>query len=49
MLLHERAQERSFMAANEFALTADSHHAARTFNGYVQTVPSSRGQRMKKN
>jgi len=36
MLLNDRAQQRSFLAANESALTAHSHHAARTFNGYVQ-------------
>jgi hypothetical protein len=35
-LLNDRAQQRSFLAANESALTAHSHHAAHTFNGYVQ-------------
>ena len=36
MLLNDRAQQRSFLAANESALTAHSHDAACTFNGYVQ-------------
>ena len=36
MLPNDRAQQRSFLAANESALTAHSHRGARTFNGYVQ-------------
>jgi len=34
--LNDRAQQRSFLPADESALTAHSHHAAGAFNGYVQ-------------
>jgi len=44
MLLNDRAQQSSFLAANESAPAAHSHRAARTFNGYFTTVQSSRGQ-----
>jgi hypothetical protein len=36
MLLNDCAQQRNFPAVNEFALTAHSHYAPRTFNGYLQ-------------
>jgi hypothetical protein len=44
MLLNDPAQQRSFLAANQSALTAHRHHTARTFNGYVQNTQSSCGQ-----
>jgi hypothetical protein len=44
MLLNDRAQQRTFLAADESAPAAHSHHAARTLNGYFTTVQSSRGQ-----
>jgi len=36
VLLNGRAQQSGFLAANESALTAHGHDAARAFNGYVQ-------------